>query len=428
MLVLNGHLTFLFIALSLFNFFIVHAKAYSKAFFHFALLTNITFLFFYKYLKVFLSENSPLQSYFIIPIGISFFVFQQLSYLIDAHRKPDSKVKHLGHYLTFAFFFGNFISGPIEKASNVIPRLVKIKFPDLKTARTAWLLIYWGLFKKIAVADNMAPIVLKLFAPDKNIFNSKDVLPAFLFNKYEIYANFSGYTDIAIGVGILFGLNFTQNFKRPFASLSIKEFWKRWHLSLSYWIRDYIFFPLSTSRISKLGLYPILAITFTIFAIWHDLRITFIIYGLLQVLLIFLSSNIGIFVESFHKKLNNRVLYELVAVLRKLWVYIILISFPSIFFRVINLKQANAIFHSIFSLKSNDYFIFFNSLLSTYFLIVFLIIFTEFIEFFREKFDLSNWLEKKSYWLEVVFHFCALLLFISFAKFNNSTSFIYSHY
>jgi alginate O-acetyltransferase complex protein AlgI len=414
--------------LALFNFFIVQTNTYSKTFFHFALSLNIAFLFFYKYLNVFFPADSPIQSYLIIPIGISFFVFQQLSYLIDTHRKPDSKVKHLGHYLTYSFFFGNFISGPIERASKIIPRIDTIKLPDLKTARAAWLLIYWGLFKKIAVADNMAPIVLKLFAPGKTLFHSKDVLPAFIFNKYEIYANFSGYTDIAIGVGLLFGLNLTQNFKRPFASLSIKEFWKRWHLSLSFWIRDYVFFPLSTSRFSKLGLYPILAITFTIFAIWHGLKMTFIIYGLLQVLLIFLSVHIGVFIESFHENLKNKILYELVAALRKLWVYIVLISIPSIFFRVINLKQARAILNSLFSLKGQDYFLFFSSLLTTYLLIVFLIFLTEFIEFSRYKFDLNNWLEKRSYWVEVLFHFCALLLFITFAKFNNSTSFIYSHY
>jgi alginate O-acetyltransferase complex protein AlgI len=335
--ILNGYIGIFFLALSSFNYFIVQTITYSSSYFQMALLLNISFLIFYKYLIIFLPNNSPLIANLALPVGISFFVFQQLSYLIDMHRKRGTIVKHMGHYLTYSFFFGYFVSGPIERASNIIPRLTNINYPDTRTVRAAWLFIYWGLFKKIAVADNIAPIVFKLFDPSKISIQSKDVLPAFIFNKYEIYTNFSGYTDIAIGIGLLFGFNLTQNFKRPFASRTIKEFWKKWHLSLSYWIRDYVFYPLSTTRFSRLGIYSILTITFTLFAIWHDLRITFIIYGLLQVLLIFLSNIIGIHIEKIHKNIKNKMIYEAVSFLRIIWVYIFLISLPSIFFGLLTL-------------------------------------------------------------------------------------------
>lgn len=423
---LNFSVGLIFLILAVFNFHIVKAANYEKIPFYLSLFLNLSFLFFFKYLNFFLPAQNTLIKEIVLPVGISFFVFQQLSYLIDVRRRKSVQVNNLGQYLTYTFLFANFTTGPIERANNIINQLQSINIPQKSTVRMAAIFIFWGLFKVLAVADNINPYVTKVFYSKGAI--AEDILPAILLNKYEIYANFSGYTDVALGIGLLLGINFTVNFKRPFSALTITDYWKRWHLSLSYWIRDYIFFPLSLSPLSRLGVYPVMLITFMVFAIWHDLRITFLVYPFIQVFLIFLSNQSRPFIEQLQKNYPNRSLWIFINFLRRIWVYVILLSVPAIFFRAETMGKVGQIFKSLSELSLDQYLHFLASLFGSCFFVFCLVIFTEAVEWFREKYSIHDWLERQSYMLEVGCYLFALLLFLLLAKFGSTTGFIYSKY
>lgn len=425
---LNGKLLFLFLLLATANFYGSRLRYYKTFYFPLLVASNLLFLFFYKYLKYFLPSELSLDFKIILPIGISFFVFQQLSYLIDSSRDRLKTAPHLGQYLTYSFFIGTFASGPIERFANVSESLKSIKLPDVQTLRKASLLIIWGLFKKIAIADNISPKVSNVFNSGNNPVTANELLSGVLLNKYEIFANFSGYTDIALGVGLLFGLTLTPNFKNTFAAVTIKDFWKRWHLSLSYWIRDYVFYPLSTSFFSRFGIYFLLSITFLVFAIWHDLKTTFIIYAFIQVFLIFLSDKTASHRNDFIKRLVSQKCIRALNLIRQLWVYVVLLSIPGIFFKAQTLKGAQSILVAISSLSLGEYLEFVTHISGSGVLIIFLIFVCENIERRRGKFEFADWLERKSYMVEVLFYFCVFLLFITFAKYNSNTGFIYGNF
>ena len=249
---------------------------------------------------------------------------------------------------------------------------------------------------------------------DKNTKASFSSFSSILFNKYGIWANFSGYTDIARGIGKFFGLEMTENFKRPFNSVTIKEYWKKWHISLSVWIRDYVFYPLVSSPLSKFGVYFLILITFIVFGLWHDLKVKFIIYGAIQALLIFLSDRITPTVEKIISKIKSIQIKNLITFFRKIWLYIVLVSLPSVFFTANDVGSAIAIFKNLFiydKLRNEIYLkiLFRGALPAT--LLIFVV---EYIESLRAKYDFPEKLVKMNYFLEVIFYFSIVLILLYF--------------
>ena len=220
----------------------------------------------------------------ILPVGISFYTFQTMSYTIDIYRK---KLKHTSDFIAFAAFVGYFpqlVAGPIERAAHLLPQLGEIRVFNSTNAANGLRQALWGFFKKVVIADAVAPLVDLAFSNPESYSSLALILGAVLFS-IQIYCDFSGYSDIAIGISKLFGIELKQNFRTPYFSRDIGEFWRRWHISLSTWFRDYIYIPLGGSKGSTaLKIRNTLAI-FLVSGFWHGANWTFIFWGLINAIL-----------------------------------------------------------------------------------------------------------------------------------------------
>lgn len=257
---------------------------------------NLGFLGFFKYYNFFISEFAQaiesIGFYFdpwllniILPVGISFYTFHGLSYIIDVYKKRIVAEKNFVEYAVFVSFFPLLVAGPIERATHLLPQIKKPRTFDYTKAVDGLRQILWGLFKKIVIADQCATYVNQIFGDVSNNSGSNLVIGALLFT-FQIYCDFSGYSDIALGTARLFGIELLKNFSFPYFSRDIAEFWRRWHISLSTWFRDYLYIPLGGSRG---GNFMKVRNTFAIFIVsgfWHGANWTFIAWGFLNALYI----------------------------------------------------------------------------------------------------------------------------------------------
>lgn len=274
------------------------------------IVVNLGILGIYKYYDFFAREFAELFGiesdflllHLILPVGISFYTFQALSYSIDVYRKQIEPTHDIVAFTAFLSFFPQLVAGPIERATNLLPQFQKKRTFDYATAVDGMRQILWGLFKKIVVADNCATYVDTVFADISNQSGSTLLLAAILFT-FQIYGDFSGYSDIAIGTAKLFGIKLMRNFNVPYFSRDIAEFWRRWHISLTTWFRDYVYIPLGGSRPDTSSLSPnslfassptaytkCIAVrnTFIIFllsGLWHGANWTFVLWGAYHALL-----------------------------------------------------------------------------------------------------------------------------------------------
>lgn len=218
-----------------------------------------------------------------MPVGISFYTFQTLSYTIDVYRGNLKPTKDFIAFAAFVSFFPQLVAGPIERATNLLPQFYKERKFNYKEAVTGLRQILWGLFKKVVIADNCAQYANLIFNDYSNQSGSTLLLGAIFFT-FQIYGDFSGYSDIAIGTSRLFGFRLMKNFSFPYFSRDIAEFWRRWHISLSTWFRDYVYIPLGGSRGGSFNKIKNTFIIFLISGLWHGANWTFIIWGLLNAL------------------------------------------------------------------------------------------------------------------------------------------------
>ncbi len=253
---------------------------------------NLGFLGFFKYYNFFVDnfvaaftffENpiSPSSLNIILPVGISFYTFQTLSYSIDVYRKKLEPTANFVAFAAFVSFFPQLVAGPIERASNLLPQFYKKRQFEPDKAIDGLRQILWGLFKKVVIADNCAELANTIFNNSDNYSGTTLLLGTFFF-ALQIYGDFSGYSDIAIGTARLFGFSLMQNFAFPYFSRDMAEFWRRWHISLSTWFRDYLYIPLGGS---KGGTWIKVRNTFAIFIVsgfWHGANWTFIVWGTLN--------------------------------------------------------------------------------------------------------------------------------------------------
>ena len=257
-----------------------------------SILVNLGFLGFFKYYNFFLDNFITTFSFFgaeinanslniILPVGISFYTFQTLSYSIDIYKQKLEPTKDFIAFAAFVSFFPQLVAGPIERATNLLPQFYKKRHFDYSNSVDGMRQILWGLFKKIVIADNCAVYANQIFNNSEYLNGSTLVIGAIFFT-FQIYGDFSGYTDIAIGVSRLFGFDLTQNFKFPYFSRDIAEFWRRWHISLSTWFRDYLYIPLGGSRGSTWMKVRNTFIIFIVSGFWHGANWTFIFWGILN--------------------------------------------------------------------------------------------------------------------------------------------------
>lgn len=230
----------------------------------------------------------------LLPVGISFYTFQTLSYSIDVYRKNYDVEKHFGKFALYVSFFPQLVAGPIERASSLLPQFSKKKLKlKAELFRDGALLFLWGLFKKIVVADNLRVLVDHVFDNPEVTQSGGAVLFALFAFTIQIYADFSGYSDMAIGSAKMFGIDLQMNFRTPYFSKSFTEFWNRWHITLSQWLRDYLFVPLGGLKRNKVRSYSVLFLTFVLAGMWHGASWNFFIWGVISGFIILLERLTG---------------------------------------------------------------------------------------------------------------------------------------
>jgi len=261
-----------------------------------SLFTNLGLLGFFKYFNFF--QNSFIQAFtffghdlegfsltIILPVGISFYTFQTLSYTIDVYRKEMTPVRKFIDFATFVTFFPQLVAGPIERAKKIIPQLQASRVFDYQQAKSGLHLIIFGLFRKIVIADNLGIYVDRIWQYP-NAITPYMVVLASVFFSVQIYMDFSGYSRIARGVAQLFGIKLMVNFNYPYKSTSFSEFWSRWHISLSTWFRDYLYIPLGGNRRGPKRTLINLCLVFTISGLWHGADWSFVLWGFMHFLLL----------------------------------------------------------------------------------------------------------------------------------------------
>ena len=306
-----------------------------------SIISNLLLLCTFKYFNFFIDSWLSVASTFgfkqssitinlILPVGISFYTFQTISYSLDIYRGSIKPTKDFISFAAFICFFPQLVAGPIERARNLLPQMLKMRFFEYKTGVQGVRLIIWGMFKKIVIADSLAHHVDFIFT-NYTTLNSLTLLLGLVYFSFQIYCDFSGYSDIAIGVAKLFGFELMSNFNFPFFSRDVGEFWRRWHISLSSWFRDYVYIPLGGSKRGKWISIRNIVIVFLLSGFWHGANWTFIVWGLCHAMLFlplflinknrrYLSSNIAenSFLPSFFELLQMMTTYFSTTIL---WVF-----------------------------------------------------------------------------------------------------------
>ena len=404
-----------------------------------SVIVNLGFLGFFKYYNFFLESFVDAFSFLgtrvsansleiILPVGISFYTFQTLSYTIDVYRRKLESTQDFVAFSAFVCFFPQLVAGPIERATHLLPQFNKKRSFEYDKAVDGIRQILWGFFKKVVIADNCAEFANEIFNNSTDMNGITLALGAIFFS-FQIYGDFSGYSDIAIGTSRLFGFDLKQNFATPYFSRDIGEFWRRWHTSLSTWFRDYLYIPLGGSRGGISMKVRNTLVIFLVSGFWHGANWTFIIWGALNAIYflpLLLTNknrkNLGVVAEG--KLLPS--LRELVAMLSTF----ILTAFTWIFFRAANIGHAlsyikgiftKSYFESIEIISSlNDLF----NLLTTIILIIVLLVvewLTRYHKHPMENFHKNE--TKKS--LRYIIYSVLIITIIFFGNFIDSRQFIY---
>lgn len=325
-----------------------------------SLIVNLGFLFYFKYTNFFIEtfvdaftlfgkELEISTLHIILPVGISFYTFQTLSYTIDIYRGSIKPTKNGLAFFSFVAFFPQLVAGPIERASHLLPQFFKTYKFNYNQVKSGLLLIAFGLFKKMVIADRAAVVVNQVYNNPTEYSGVETLLATVLF-AFQIYCDFSGYSDIAIGTTRTLGFDLTKNFNSPYFSKSITEFWHRWHISLSTWFRDYVYIPLGGSRNGKYKTYANLFIVFVVSGLWHGAAITFLIWGAIHGLIIVLEKATAGFRAPIceklginQKKISGKIIYIITT--------FIIVCFAWIFFRANSFNDAVLLIGGI--LKNN---------------------------------------------------------------------------
>jgi D-alanyl-lipoteichoic acid acyltransferase DltB (MBOAT superfamily) len=282
---------------------------------------------------------------FLLPIGISFFTLQAVSYLVDVASGKLPAEKNFLCYLLFMSFFPSVTSGPICRAPDLLPQFHTKQKADYRMIKHGCLQMLWGFFLKLVIADRIAPWVTFIYS-DVHAYAGLPVWSAVLLYSFEIYADFAGYTHIALGAAELFGIRLPQNFNLPYLSLSMREFWRRWHISFSTWLRDYIYIPLGGSHCSKKRKYFNVMVTFAVSGFWHGAGLNFILWGLLHGFYQVAGGILTPVKEKINTLLHWKPQNKLRIVLSTLFTFC-LVDFAWIFFRCGSVRQALSVIHAM---------------------------------------------------------------------------------
>jgi len=334
-----------------------------------SICANIGVLFFFKYFNFF-NQNiaelarflhfqyAPVLLSIALPLGLSFHVFQSLSYVIEVYKGRYPAEKNYLVYALYVMFFPQLVAGPIERPQHLLPQLHLAHSFDATRARRGLERMLWGFFKKLVIADQIAQVINPLFA------NPSSEGPVLIFMAvaftYQLYCDFSGYADIAVGSAMVLGFELTENFNRPFAAVSVADFWRRWHISLSNWLKDYLYYPLALGwgKVSKVRLYASLFITFVFIGLWHGANWTFVMMGAMHGTYLV----VGSLTEKRRNRFADTIGFTKFPRLRRAWqiaIVFALVTLSFMFFRASSVAQAwfmvTHLLHGLSNLLSYHY-------------------------------------------------------------------------
>ncbi len=323
-----------------------------------SLIANVGTLFFFKYFNFF-NENISMLAHAIhwnyplivlqvvLPLGLSFHVFQSLSYVIEVYRGKQEPEHTLGIYALYVMFFPQLVAGPIERPQHMLPQFRALHPFDRMQVRRGFELMAWGFFKKLVIADKIAPLVNTVYA-NLDGTNGFGVFLAMIAFSYQLYCDFSGYSDIAVGAALVFGYDLTNNFNRPFSARSIGDFWRRWHISLSSWLRDYLYYPLAFTgkNVTRARITMSLFITFVLIGLWHGANWTYVIFGTIHGIYTIFALGTA----PARKRISKLIGMVQHQSLERAWqtlVTFILVTISFVFFRAANVGQALHVFRRV---------------------------------------------------------------------------------
>jgi D-alanyl-lipoteichoic acid acyltransferase DltB (MBOAT superfamily) len=340
-------------------------KARKKFWLAMTLITSLGVLFFFKYFNFLADSAISVWNFFggnaddlvlklILPVGISFYTFQTLSYVIDVYRGDIKAERHFGWYALFVSFFPQLVAGPIERPDNLLPQLKADHKLEASNAFAGIQKMAVGFFKKIVVADLIAEFVNSVYNSPESATGFGIVIASVLFS-VQIYCDFSGYTDIAIGCARVMGIRLMQNFNRPYRARSIKEFWARWHISLSTWFRDYLYIPLGGNRCSKARHFFNIFVVFFVSGLWHGASWTFVVWGVLHGVYQIVGALTKKPRERIYKALKIKTESLAFVLWQRFWTFV-LVCFSWIFFRANSFSDALLLIQRLFTEWNTGFF------------------------------------------------------------------------
>lgn len=396
--------------------------------FKYSIFVNHSFMNLYNYLNI----PYPIKDFdIVLPMGISFYTFQATSYIIDIYKKRYKAEKNILKVSLYIMFFPQLVAGPIERADRLLNQLFldhKFKIYNISTGIKIMLI---GYFKKIVIADRVAILVNTVYNSPYD-YNGISFIIATIFFAVQLYCDFSGYSDIAIGCAKLFDIDLMENFKSPYFSKTIKEFWTRWHISLSSWFKDYLYIPLGGNRKGTIRTYFNLMFTFLVSGLWHGANYTFIIWGGLNGFYQIVGDLKNKMLKALGFNIKNKYLNNFLNIFRILITFI-LICFSLIFFRANTVKDAFYIVENLFNDITNINNIQYLYNISTelglnifeILLVTMCTIFLFFIEIFEYKNRIYVSLNKAPFIIRFAFYYVITLIIISMGVFSNAGQFIY---
>jgi alginate O-acetyltransferase complex protein AlgI len=408
---------------------------YRQIFFYSGLIVNLGLLIFYKYINFFIAafldgfrvfhdifsngniaNHKSVALHLVIPLGISYITFQALGYLIEIKRGTQNSEKNPGLFATYILFFPKLLSGPVERAHNFLPQLRQIQKLDYDNVVEGLKRILWGLFLKLVIANRLALYtenVLGHYTDHSGI----TLLIASIFFPIQLFADFGGYTEIAIGSARLLGYKLIDNFNRPFLATSVTEFWRRWHISLTTWVTDYIYNPIviACRNSNKWAIVTAAMVTFLILGFWHGANWNFIIFGLLQGIIL----SIEFFSRKFRKKIRNVLPLWLTSFSGVIFTFGYF-CFSLIFFKAANSTEAFSIIGKILTMHGSLYLDLTNLAFSAFGIIILL------LKDFKDELYLGrfNFFHSKKAWVRYPAYLSVIFIIILFGVFEES-SFIY---
>lgn len=404
------------------------SKKVQKRWLALSVIVNLGFLGFFKYFNFFLDSFTEAFSLFgkdiggpslniILPVGISFYTFQTLSYTFDIYYKRLEPTKNIGSFFAFVSFFPQLVAGPIERAKNLLPQFEKVHVADYQLIRSGLLLVAWGLFKKIVIADRLALYIDSVYG---NVGEASGLpaIIAVLFFALQLYLDFSAYSDIAIGSARTLGFKLSLNFNRPYLASSFSDFWKRWHISLSSWFKDYVYIPLGGNRNGNTKMMRNLLIVFILSGLWHGASWNFVIWGAINGLfIVVLDRFLGLKSHNGIKRIGVSVFVTL------MW------TLSLVFFRAETFNDAMTMFENLFAATGELTLYDFGLNESTFKLLFSLIALYFMFEIIQEnRTNLYEWFYRRNAlirWGVYLFLVAFTLLFGAYGAGLNDSNFIY---